>query len=90
MDNRYWNGVCVPRLPRYHAWMHSHYMAAHPVDAETPTTLRFASTKPKPATFANEGWYNQAAKRNLFLFDPQQYGADTLRIYSLSSRSPWE
>ena len=39
------------RLPSDHTRIHSHYMAAHPVDAETPTTLRFASTKPKPATF---------------------------------------
>ena len=65
-------------------------MAAHPVDAEPPTTLRFASTKPKPATFAKEGWHEEAAKRKLFLFDPRQSGEDTLPIYSLSSLSAWE
>ena len=50
-------------LPSRHAQIHSHYMAAHPLDAETPTTLRFASTKPNPATCAKEGWYKEAAKR---------------------------
>ena len=79
-----------PRLPSDHARIHSHYMAAHPVDAEPPTTLRFASTKPKPATFAKKGWYKEATKRKLFLFDPQQSGEETLPIYSLSSRSAWE
>ena len=78
------------RLPSNHARIHSHYMAAHPVDAEPPTTLRFASTKPKPATFAKEGWHKEAAKRKLFLFDPRQSGEETLPIYSLSSRSAWE
>ena len=78
------------RLPSNHARIHSHYMAAHPVDAEPPTTLRFASTKPKPATFAKKGWHKEAAKRKLFLFDPRQSGEETLRIYSLSGRSAWE
>ena len=78
------------RLPSDHARIRSHYMAAHPVDAEPPTTLRFASTKPKPATFAKEGWHKEAAKRKLFLFDPRQSGEETLPIYSLSSRSAWE
>ena len=78
------------RLPSDHSQIHSHYMAAHPVDAKPPTTLRFASTKPKPATFAKEGWYKEAAKRKLFLFNPRQSAEDTLPIYSLSSRSPWE
>ena len=78
------------RLPSDHARIHSHYMAAHPVDAEPPTTLRFASTKPKPATFAKEGWHKEAAKRKLFLFDPQQSGEETLPIYSLFGRSAWE
>ena len=59
------------RLPSDHARIHSHYMAAHPVNAEPLTTLRFASTKPKPATFAKEGWHKKAAKRKLFLFDPR-------------------
>ena len=66
------------RLPSNHARIHSHYMAAHPVDAERPTTLRFASTKSKPATFAKEGWHKEAAKRKLFLFDPRQSGEETL------------
>ena len=48
------------RLTSNHAQIHSDYMAAHPVDAEPPTILRFPSTKPKPATFAKEGWYNEA------------------------------
>ena len=74
------------RLPSDHARIHNHYMAAHTVDAEPPTTLRFASTKPKPATFAKEGWHKEAAKRKLFLFDPRQSGEETLPIYSLSSR----
>ena len=78
------------RLPSDHAPIHSHYMAAHPVDAETPTTLRFASTKPKPATFAKEGWYKEAAKRKSFLPNLRQSGEETLPIYSLSNRSPWE
>ena len=78
------------RLPSDQTRIHNHYMAAHHGDAETPTTLRFASTKPKPATFAKEGWYKEAAKRNLFLFDPRQSGEETLPVYSLSSRSPWE
>ena len=78
------------RLPSDHARIHSHYLAAHPVDAEPPTTLRFASTKPKPATFAKEGWHKKAAKRKSFLFDPRQSGEETLPIYSLSSRSAWE
>ena len=78
------------RLPGDHAQIQSHYMAAHPVDAEPPTTLHFASTKPKPATFAKEGWHKEAAKRKLFLFDPRQSGEETLPIYSLSSRSAWE
>ena len=78
------------RLPSDHARIHSHYMAAHPMDAEPPTTLRFASRKPKPATFAKEGWYKEAAKRKLFLFDWRQYGEETLPIYSLSSHSAWE
>ena len=77
-------------LPSDHTRIHSHYMATHPVDAEPPTTFRFASTKPKPATFAKEGWYKEAAKRKLFLFDPRQTGEETLPIYSLSSRSAWE
>ena len=77
----------LTRLPSDHARIHSHYMAAHPVDAEPPTTLRFASTRPKPATFAKEGWHKEAAKRKLFLFDPRQSGEETLPIYSLSSRS---
>ena len=78
------------RLPSDHARLHSHYMAAHPVDAEPPTTLRFASTKPKLATFAKEGWHKEAAKRKLFLFDPRQPGDETVPIYSLSSRLAWE
>ena len=78
------------RLPSDHARIHSHYMAAHPVDAQPPTTLHFASTKPKPATFAKEGWHKEAAKRNMFLFDPRQSGEETLPIYSLSGRSAWE
>ena len=78
------------RLPSDHARIHSHYMAAHPVDAEPPTTLRFASTKPKPATFAKEGWHKEAAKRKLFLFHPRQSGEETLPIYLLCSRSAWE
>ena len=78
------------RLPSDHTRIHSHYMAAHPVDAEPPTTLRFASTKPKPATFAKEGWHKEPAKRKLFLFDPWQSGEETLPLYSLSSRSAWE
>ena len=78
------------RLPSDHAWIHSHYMAAPPVDAEPPTTLRFASTKPKRATFAKEGCHKEAAKRKLFLFDPRHSGEETLPIYSLSSRSAWE
>ena len=78
------------RLPSDHARIHSHYMAAHPVDAEPPTTLRFASTKPKPATFTKEGWCIEAAKRKLFLLDPRQSGEETLPIYSLFSRSVWE
>ena len=78
------------RLPSDHARIHSHYMVAHPVDAEPPTTLRFASTKPKRATLAKEGWHKEAAKRKLFLFDPRQSSEDTLPIYSLSSRSTWE
>ena len=45
------------RPPSDHVRIHSIYMAAHPVDAEPPTTGRFDSTKPKPATFAKEGWY---------------------------------
>ena len=78
------------RLSSDHARMHSHCMAAHPMDAEPPTTLLFASTKPKPATFAKEGWYKEAAKRKLFLFDPRQSGEETLPIHSLSSRSALE
>ena len=78
------------RLPHDHARINSHYMAAHPVDAEPPTTLRFASTKRKPATFAKEGWHKEAARRKLFLFDPRQSGEETLPIYSLSNRSAWE
>ena len=66
------------RLPSDHTRIHSHYMAAHPVDAEPPTTLCFASAKPKPATFSKEGWYKEAAKRKLFLFDPRQSGEETL------------
>ena len=77
-------------LPSDHARIHSHYMAAHPVDAEPPTTLCFASTKPQPATFAKEGWHKDAAKRKLFLFDPRQSPEETLPIYSLSNRSAWE
>ena len=69
------------RLPSDHARIHSHYMAAHPVDAEPPTTLRFASTKPKPAIFAQEGWHMEAAKRKLFLFDLRHSGEATLPIY---------
>ena len=42
------------RMPSDHARIHSHYMAAHPVDAGPPTSLRFASTKPKPASFSKE------------------------------------
>ena len=80
----------LTRLPSDHARIRCHYMAAHPVDAEPPTTLRFASTKPKPATFTKEGWHKEAAKRKLFLFDPRQSGEETLPIYSLSSRSAWE
>ena len=78
------------RQPSDHARIHSHYMAAHPIDAEPPTTLHFASTKPKPATFAKEGWHKEAAKRKLFLFYPRQSGEETLPIYSLFSRSAWE
>ena len=78
------------RLPSDHALIQSNYMAAYPVNAKTPTTLRITSTKPKPATFAKEGWYKEAAKRKLFLFDLRQSGEETLPIYSLSSRSPWE
>ena len=78
------------RLPSDHARIHSRYMAAHPVDAEPPTTLRFASTKPKLAIFAKEGWHKEAAKRKLFLFDPRQSGEETLPIHSLTSRSAWE
>ena len=78
------------RLPNDHARIHIHYMAAQSVDAEPPTTLRFASTKPKPATFAKEGWHKEAAKRKLSLFDPRQSGEETLPIYSLSSRSAGE
>ena len=78
------------RLPSDHARIHSHYMAALPVDAEPPTPLRFASTKPKRAIFAKEGWHKEAAKRKLFLFDPRQSGEETVPIYSLSSRSAWE
>ena len=77
-------------LPSDHARIHSHYMAAHPVDVEPYTTLRFASTKPKPAIFAKEGWHKEAAKRKLFLFDPRKSGEETLPIYSLCSRSAWE
>ena len=43
-------------LPNDHARIHIHYMTGHPVDAKTPTTLRFACTKPKPATIAKQGW----------------------------------
>ena len=78
------------RLPSDHAWIHSRYIPAHPVDAEPPTNRRFASTKPKPATFAKKGWYKEAAKRKLFLFDPRPSGEETLTIYSLCSRSAWE
>ena len=78
------------RLPSDHARIHSHYMTAHPVDAEPPTNLRVASPKPKPATFAKEGWYKEAAKRKLFLFVAWQSGEETLPIYSLSSRLAWE
>ena len=74
------------RLPSDHTRIHSHYMAAHPVDAELPTTLRFASTKPKPATLAKEGWYKEAAKRKLFLFNPRQSVWETLPIHSVSRR----
>ena len=80
----------LTRLPSDHARIHSHYLAAHPGDAGPPTTLRFASTKPKPAIFAKEGWHKEAAKRKLFLFDPRQSGEETLPIYSLSRRSAWE
>ena len=79
-----------PRLPSDHTRIYSRYMAAHPVNAQTPTTLRFVSTKPKPATFANEGWYKEAVKRKLFLFNRWQLGEETLPIYSLSSRSLWD
>ena len=78
------------RLPSDHARIHSHCMAAHPMDAEPPTTLLFASTNPKPATFPKEGWYKEAAKRKLFLIHPRQSGEETLPIFSLSSRSAWE
>ena len=78
------------RLPSDHARIHSHYMAAHPVDAKPHTTLHPASTQPKPATFAKEGWYKEAAKRKFFLFNPRKSGEETLPIYSLSSRSAWE
>ena len=37
-----------------------------------PTSLRFDSTKPKPATFSNEAWCKDSAKRKLFLFNPHQ------------------
>ena len=59
-------------------------MAARPVDAEPPTTLGFASTKPKPTTFAKEAWHKEAAKRKLILFDPRQSGEETCP----STRSP--
>ena len=72
------------RLPSDHARIHSHYMAAHPVDAEPPTTPRLCSTQPKPATVAKEEWHKEAAKRKLFLFDPRRSGEETLPIYSLS------
>ena len=78
------------RLPSDHARIHSHCMAAHPVDAEPPTTLRFASTEPKPATFAKQGWYKEAAKRKLFLFDPRPSPEETLPINSLTSSLAWE
>ena len=78
------------RLQSDHARIRGYYMAAHPVDAEPPITLWFASTKPKPATFAKEGWYKEATKRTLFLFNPRQSGEETLPINSLSSRSAWE
>ena len=55
-----------------------------------PPPSRFASTKPKPATLAKEGWHKEAAKRKLFLFDPRQSGEEMLLIYSLSSRLVWE
>ena len=82
-------GGPVHRLLSDHARSHSHYMAAHPVDAEPPNTLRFSSTKPKPANFAKEAWYKEVAKRKLFLFDPRQSGEETLPIYYVSSRSAW-
>ena len=62
------------RLPSDHARIHRPYMAAYPVDAEPLTTVRFASTKPKPATFAKEVWYKEAANGKLVLFDQRQSG----------------
>ena len=53
-----------------HCPIHTHYMAAHLVDVNPPTSLRFSSSKPKPATFNKEGWYKDAAKRKLLLSDP--------------------
>ena len=77
-------------MPSDHTRIHSHYMAAHPVDADPPTNLRFTSTKPKLATFSKEAWHKDAAQRKLFLFDPRESGEETLPIYSLPSRSQWE
>ena len=68
-------------LPSDHARIHSQHMAANPVDAEPPITLRFASTKPRPATFTKERWYKETAKTKLFLFDPRQSGEETLPFY---------
>ena len=73
-------GSLSTRLPSDHARIHRHHMAAHPVDAETPTTLRFTSTKPKPAFFAEKGWYKGAAKRKLFLFVPRQSGVVGMEV----------
>ena len=80
----------VTCMPSHHARIHSHYMAAHPVDANPPTSLRFTSTKPKPGTLSKEAGHKDAAKRKLFLCDPQPSAEETLPIYSLPSRSQRE
>ena len=72
------------RLPSDHTRIHSHYMAAHLVDAEPPTTLRFTSTKPKPTTFAKEGWHKEAASGSCF----SSIRGSPLRRPFPSTRSP--
>ena len=88
----YWSLVesLDPRMHSDHARIPSHYMAVDPVDADPPTSLRFASTKSRPPTFSKEAWHKDTAKRKLFPFDPRQCAGETLHIYSLPSRSQSE